>query len=200
MSQPALLPYDPLSILTAAAIFSLLPAPSQITSKMASGVKVADQVKDLYNEMKVVKNDADQMDRIRLVVFKIGNGLIDMEKIFRQKEMEDTDVFKFFVGLLKPDECRYMLYDCHFETKESLKKEELVFVMWAPENAPVKEKMNYASSKESMRKILTGIKHQLQVNDLADLSNRDSFAAEMGKDIVTLEGHAVQPASKSKSS
>lgn len=104
-----------------------------VFSKQASGAAVADSVKDLYNEMKVVKNDADQSERIRLVVFHISDNFIDVEdnKIYREKDLEGVDdVYKFFIGLLKDKQCRYMLYDCHFETKESSRKEELVFVMW----------------------------------------------------------------------
>ncbi|XP_039994541.1 non-muscle cofilin 1-like [Xiphias gladius] len=163
---------------------------------MTSGVQVSDKVKDIYNEMKVVKSDADQSERIRLVVFEINNGYIEVEKgkIFREKDLEEVeDVFKFFLSLLDPHQCRYMLYDCHFETKESSRKEELVFVMWAPEEATIKEKMNYASSKESIRKVLTGIKHELQMNDFADYGDRDHFAEKVGKGVIKVEGHTVKP-------
>lgn len=99
----------------------------------ASGVKVTDAVKDLINEMKVVKNDADQNERVRLVIFKIDDseGAIVVDKIYRQKDLADKDdVFKFFISLLDSKVCRYLMYDCHFETKESSRKEELVAVMW----------------------------------------------------------------------
>ncbi|XP_044069239.1 non-muscle cofilin 1-like [Siniperca chuatsi] len=160
---------------------------------MASGVKVADGVKDIYNAMKVVKTDADQTERMRLVVLHISGTSIDVEKIFREKDLEDVDdVYKFFLGLLDVKHCRYILYDCHFETKESSKKEELVFFMWAPDTAPIKEKMNYASSKEAIRKVLTGIKHELQVNELSDCSDRDAFAEKLGKGVIKVEGHPVR--------
>jgi len=165
---------------------------------MASGVQVADRVKDIYKEMKVVKNDADQKERLRLVIFEINGRYIDVEegKIFREKDLEDVDVFSFFLSHLHADQCRYMLYDCHFETKESSKKEELVFVMWAPDTAAIKDKMNYASSKDSLKKSLTGIKHELQMNDLADYGDRDNFAEKMGKGVIKVEGHPVNPTSK----
>lgn len=37
----------------------------------------------------------------------------------------------------------------------------------------------------------TGIKHQLQVNDPPELRVRGNFAAELGKSILTIEGHPV---------
>lgn len=165
---------------------------------MASGVQVADRVKDIYKEMKVVKNDADQNERLRLVVFEIKGSFIDVEegKCFREKDLEDDDVYKFFLSHLDPKQCRYMLYDCHFETKESSRKEELVFVMWAPDTAPIKDKMNYAASKDSIKKCLTGIKHELQMNDLSDYGDRDHFADKMGKGVIKVEGKPVTAVSR----
>ncbi|XP_005795167.1 cofilin-2 [Xiphophorus maculatus] len=160
---------------------------------MASGVQVDDQVKDIISDMKVVKSDADANERIRLVVLEIKEGYIKVESIFREKDLSgEDDIFKFFLSQLDKDKCRYMLYDCHFETKESSRKEELVFVMWAPETAPIKSKMQYASSKDSLKKVLTGIKHELQMNDLSDYGTRDQFAAKISKNVIKVEGHDVK--------
>ncbi|XP_004077510.1 cofilin-2 [Oryzias latipes] len=155
---------------------------------MASGVQVHDDVKTIMDEMKVVKADSDQNERIRLVVLEIKDGFIVIEKVLREKDLANQDVFKQFLSLLEPSRCCYILYDCHFETKESSRKEELVFVMWAPETGHIKEKMRYASSKDSLKKILTGIKHELQMNDLSDYGTRQSFGERMGKGVVRLEG------------
>lgn len=157
---------------------------------MASGVKVADQVKDIYNEMKVVKQDANQKDRIRLVVFHIKDGYIDVDRLYRERDLEGVDdVFKYFLSLMDPKRCCYFLYDCHYEIKDS-KKEDLVFVMWAPEDAAIKDKMCHASSKDALKKILSGIKHELQINDISDF-NRETFVEKIGKGITKLEGKAV---------
>ncbi|XP_047207318.1 non-muscle cofilin 1-like [Girardinichthys multiradiatus] len=159
---------------------------------MASGVQVDDQVKDIINNMKVVKSDADANERIRLVILEIKDGYIKVENIYREKDLSvEDDIFKFFLSLLNKEKCRYLLYDCHFETKESSRKEELVFVMWAPETAPIKSKMQYASSKDSIKKVLTGIKHELQMNDLSDYGTRDQFAEKICKNVIKVEGHPV---------
>ncbi|KAF3842262.1 hypothetical protein F7725_024213 [Dissostichus mawsoni] len=94
----------------------------------ASGVKVADEVKQIFNAMKVVKSDDDEKERIRIVVLHIDVE-IKVEKIYRQKDLEDVeDVYKFVKNLMLADQCRYFLYDCHFETKEGIKKEELLLL------------------------------------------------------------------------
>lgn len=129
---------DDLSVVGAAVPFFILTYGTKYGSfssscYQASGVKVTDDVKDIISDMKVVKNDADQNERIRLVIFRIDDseGAIVVDKVYRQKDLAgEADIFKFFVGLLDSKTCRYLMYDCHFETKESSKKEELVAVMW----------------------------------------------------------------------
>lgn len=98
--------------------------------QQASGVKVCDEVKDVFNEMKVVKADSDPKERIRFVLMEIADGYIKIAKIYREKDVEGEDVYLFFVKLLKPKVCGYLLYDCHFTTTESGIKQELVFIMW----------------------------------------------------------------------
>lgn len=97
-----------------------------VFSKQSSGVKVADKVKDLYSEMKLAKDDAERM---RFVIFGFVNACIDVEDSYQNKHLEGKDPFLFFKDLLVADKCRYILYDCHYETVESVKKE-LVLVMW----------------------------------------------------------------------
>jgi len=93
-----------------------------------------------------------------------------------------TDPFKHFVGMLPEKDCRYALYDASFETKES-RKEELMFFLWAPELAPLKSKMIYASSKDAIKKKFQGIKHECQANGPEDL-NRACIAEKLGGSLI----------------
>lgn len=146
-------------------------------------------MKDYFNEMKVVKSDADQMERLRIVVFWINDKFIEVEKAFREKDLQGQDTFKVFQSQLVSKTCRYLLYDCHFESKESSKKEELVFVLWCPDDAPVKEKMKYASSATAIRKTLDGAKHNLEIHDPADCADKITFGEQLEKGIQSMEGH-----------
>lgn len=88
-----------------------------------------------------------------------------------------------------------------------------------PDTAPIKDKMNYASSKDALRKIMggkylshfnvfllniadirfqikwfppvSGIKHDMQFNDLTDCGDRSTFASKLAKNIINLEGQNV---------
>ncbi|XP_029306028.1 destrin-like [Cottoperca gobio] len=157
---------------------------------MASGVKVADEVKQIFEEMKVVKTDDDQKERIRIVLLHIDTE-IKVKKIYRQIDLENQDdVFKFLKTLLLCDQCRYVLYDCHFEIKENIQKEELVFMMWAPDSAKMKGRMQYASSKGAIQRVIQGVKHNIEVNDIDDM-DKDCFADRLKHKVLKLEGHCV---------
>ncbi|XP_030011343.1 non-muscle cofilin 1-like [Sphaeramia orbicularis] len=158
---------------------------------MSSGVAVSDEVKDLFNEMKVQKSGDDQRERLRIVTFVIDGDFVQAEEKYRQKDVEDKDdIYKFFLSVLKEKSCRYVLYDCHFETKES-KKEELVFGMWNPDHATVKDRLLYSSTKTAVGKAFSGVKHNIAINGYAEIEDKDSFADKLGKNIVSLEGHSM---------
>lgn len=98
-------------------------------SQQTSGVQIADNVVTFYNDMKISKN-ADQ--RVRLATFDFKGKCIDVDEVHTQGDLdkEKKDGFEYFKSLLSSVKCRYIVYDCHFATKEQSTKEELVFVMW----------------------------------------------------------------------
>ncbi|KAL0994123.1 hypothetical protein UPYG_G00118010 [Umbra pygmaea] len=167
---------------------------------MASGVTVTDEVISIFNDMKVRKAQAsedDKKNRKKAVLFCLSddkkNIILEEGKEILVGDVGTTvkDPFLHFVKMLPPDDCRYALYDACYATKES-KKEDLVFIFWAPEAAPLKSKMIYASSKDAIKKKFTGIKHELQVNGLEDLKDRQTLAMKLGgSSVVTLEGEPV---------
>uniref|UniRef100_A0ACB8F5K7 Uncharacterized protein n=1 Tax=Sphaerodactylus townsendi TaxID=933632 RepID=A0ACB8F5K7_9SAUR len=88
--------------------------------------------------------------------------LLEVGKEILVGDIGDTidDLYLHFVQMLPGQDCHYILYDATYETKES-KKEDLVFIFWVPECAPLKSKMIYASLKDAIKKKLSGIKHQV---------------------------------------
>ncbi|KAK5917514.1 hypothetical protein CgunFtcFv8_012399 [Champsocephalus gunnari] len=163
---------------------------------MASGVTVNDEVIRVFNDMKVRKSSSteDVKKRKKAVLFCLSE---DKKKIIVEEGKQILvgdigesvdDPYGCFVKLLPPNDCRYGLYDATYETKES-KKEDLVFIFWAPDGAPLKSKMIYASSKDAIKKKFTGIKHEWQVNGLDDIQDRAALAEKLGGNVVvSLEG------------
>ncbi|XP_063045772.1 cofilin-1 [Engraulis encrasicolus] len=163
---------------------------------MASGVKVDENVLFLFNDMKVRKanlTEEEKKKRKKLVLFCLSS---DEKKIIVEEGQEilqgdSGDPYTKLIQMLPEKDCRYALYDATFETKET-KKEDLVFIFWAPETAPLKSKMIYASSKDAIKKKFTGIKHEWQLNGLDDIKDRRSLAEKLGgSTVVSLEGKSL---------
>uniref|UniRef100_A0A3B5MBL1 Cofilin 1 n=1 Tax=Xiphophorus couchianus TaxID=32473 RepID=A0A3B5MBL1_9TELE len=164
----------------------------------ASGVKVTDEVIAVFNDMKVRKaqaNEDEKRKRKKAILFCLSKDLknivLDEGKEILLGDIGNTvmDPYQDFVKMLPPDDCRYALYDATYETKET-KKEDLVFI-FAPDSAPLKSKMIYASSKDAIKRKFE-IKHEWQVNGLEDLKERRTLAEKLGgSSVVTLEGSPI---------
>ncbi|KPP67373.1 cofilin-2-like [Scleropages formosus] len=162
---------------------------------MASGVAVSDNVITSFAEMKVRRADGKERKKAMVLCLSEDMKMIIVEdgREMLQSEIGDTikDPFQYLVNLLPPKDCRYVVYDASFETKET-KKQELVFIFWAPDCAPLKSKMLYASSVDALRKKLPGIKHEWQVNGMEDIKDRKTLAEKLGgSTVISFEGVAV---------
>ncbi|KAK2108510.1 hypothetical protein P7K49_013675 [Saguinus oedipus] len=144
--------------------------------------------------MKVRKSSTQEeiKKRKKAVLFCLSDDkrqiIVEEAKQILVGDIGDTveDPYTSFVKLLPLNDCRYALYDATYETKES-KKEDLVFIFWAPESAPLKSKMIYASSKDAIKKKFTGIKHEWQVNGLDDIKDRSTLGEKLGGNPVAIE-------------
>ncbi|XP_037059234.1 cofilin-1-like [Peromyscus leucopus] len=165
---------------------------------MASGVAISDGVIKVFNDMEVCKSSTPEevKKRKEVVLFCLSedkkNIILEEGKEILVGDVGQTvdDPHTTFVKMLPDKDCRYALYDATYETKES-KKEDLVFIFWAPESAPLKSKMIYASSKDAIKKKLTGIKLELQANCYEEVKDRCTLAGKLcGSAVISLEGKA----------
>ncbi|KAJ8387457.1 hypothetical protein AAFF_G00156950 [Aldrovandia affinis] len=164
---------------------------------MASGVTVTEDVITVFKEMKVRKaqvNEEEKRRRKKAVLFCMSEDkkhiVLEEGREILLGDVGETvdDPYLHFVKMLPTDDCRYALYDATYETKET-KKEDLVFIFWAPESAPLKSKMIYASSKGAIKRTFSGIKHEWQVNGFEDIKDRRTLAEKLGgSSVITLEG------------
>jgi len=135
--------------------------------KMASGVTVAQECKNQFDEIKKGKKH-------RYVIFYIED-----EKVIKVEAVGDRDAsYDCFLGdLMKAGEgeCRYGLYDFEYEhqcqgTTESSKKQKLFLMSWCPDTARIKKKMLYSSSFDALKKALVGVHKYIQATDAAEAS------------------------------
>ncbi|XP_043538510.1 cofilin-2-like [Chiloscyllium plagiosum] len=166
---------------------------------MASGVAVSDEVVSVFQNMKVRKScTLEETKGRKKAVFltlndKKENIVVDKDRQITVGDCLGGDVsdpLETLVKMLPLKDCCYILYDASFETKET-KKEEIIFIHWAPDDAPINRKMIFASSKEALRKKLCGVKHEWQVCAIEDFSDRNELAAKLGSGVIALESQRV---------
>jgi cofilin len=84
----------------------------------ATGVSVADSALAEYNAFKLSSNPGKYM------LFKIEGGSVVVDKT-----SEDSD-FSNFLGELRDDDCRYIVYKKTVEFDDGRSSEKLVFISW----------------------------------------------------------------------
>ncbi|VVT53577.1 uncharacterized protein SAPINGB_P003644 [Magnusiomyces paraingens] len=126
-----------------------------------SGVVVADEAIEAFNELKQAKS------KVKYVIYKLSENL---KSIVVDKKSSDTQ-YDDFVNDLPEDDCRYAVYDFEYETQsgEGIRNK-LIFISWSPDTAKVKSKMVYASSKDAIRRSLPGITNEIQGTDLDEIA------------------------------
>ena len=94
------------------------------------------------------------------IIFKITD---DKKSIVIEEKGEKGADFAAFCSKLPDGDCRYAVLDVEINTKAGATTNKLIFVAWSDDNASIKPKMLYASSKDALKKTLTGINEEYQV-------------------------------------
>ena len=94
------------------------------------------------------------------IIFKITD---DKKNIVIEEKGAKGSSFADFCSKLPDGDCRYAVLDVEINTKSGATTNKLIFVAWSDDNASIKPKMLYASSKDALKKALTGINEEYQV-------------------------------------
>eukprot|EP01057_Protomagalhaensia_wolfi_P001032 Protomagalhaensia_wolfi_Nauph_80__1031@NODE_1599_length_1449_cov_966_407092_g1161_i1_p2_GENE_NODE_1599_length_1449_cov_966_407092_g1161_i1NODE_1599_length_1449_cov_966_407092_g1161_i1_p2_ORF_typecomplete_len125_score22_46Cofilin_ADF/PF00241_20/4_7e27Neuralized/PF07177_12/0_054Pox_L3_FP4/PF03339_14/0_088_NODE_1599_length_1449_cov_966_407092_g1161_i18561230 len=114
-----------------------------------SGVGVAPECTTEWNNMKI-------KHMYNYITFMIKEH---KEIVIDQKGKSSYPVFK---SKLAADQCRYAVVEVPGTTK-------IVFLLWAPDSANVKDKMIYAASRQALIEKLSGHTRAIQASDLSDV-------------------------------
>lgn len=130
---------------------------------MSSGVSVRQEVVDKYQEIKLGHV-------YRYILFKLSD---DLKEIVVDKCGERSATYDEFLADMHAaranGECRYAVYDAEYTTANG-PRSKLVFLLWAPEDAKLKQKMLYTSSKDALKKKVDGIAKEIQATDNDEIS------------------------------
>ncbi|KAK7808757.1 hypothetical protein U0070_024563 [Myodes glareolus] len=153
---------------------------------VASGVAVSDGVIKVFNDMKVCKSSMPEKVKKgrKASLFCLNenkkNIILEEGKEILIEDVGQTvdDSYTTFAKKMPDKDCHYTLYDATYETKES-KKEDLVFGV-GEQNA---------SSKDTIKKKLTGIKRELPANFYKEVKDCCTLAEKLGGSAaISLEG------------
>jgi len=130
----------------------------------SSGVTVQDGVVTEFNNIKIGHKH-------QYVQMKLTD---DWKEIEVEKTVSaGAETFEQCVQQLPPDDCRYIVFDYHFDTGKAGQRQQLIFILWCPETSRVKTKMLYAASKDALKKKLVGINHEIQATECSELNQKD---------------------------
>ncbi|KAJ1303368.1 hypothetical protein OPQ81_011562 [Rhizoctonia solani] len=125
---------------------------------MSSGVTANSACINTYQDMKLKKN-------YKYITYRISD---DLKEIIVDKTSSSTDYADFIADLPK-EEPRWAVYDVEFE-KDGGKRNKLTFISWSPDDAKIKAKMVYASSRDALRKSLDGVAVEIQATDVNEIA------------------------------
>merc|ERR1719240_1098452 len=119
---------------------------------MSSGVQVDQECISEFEQMKI-------RSKYQYIIYKITD---DKKSIMIECKGDKGASFDEFKSKLPDGDCRYAVLDVEINTKSGAVANKLIFVAWSDDNASVKPKMLYASSKDALKKALTGINEEYQ--------------------------------------
>ncbi|KAH9924295.1 recombinant Actophorin, partial [Epithele typhae] len=128
----------------------------------ASGVGVNAQCLSVYEELKLGK-----AKKPKFVVFTLAK---DLTEIIVEKTGEQTSTYDEFIASLPEAECRWAVYDFEYKREDGGIRNKLTFISWSPDDAKVKQKMLFASSKDALRRALVGIAVEIQGTDYSEIA------------------------------
>lgn len=143
----------------------------------ASGVGVHDDCKTRYGLFKSKKID------VKYMIFKLSD---DLKQVVIESEGSRANTYDDFVNELKEagskKQCRYAVFDCPYVNKAGVSKSKLVFFYWGPEQATIKQKMVYSSSKDVFKAAIDNGLQSIQANEDDELDWKEIEADLISKD------------------
>lgn len=126
-----------------------------------TAIKVADECIPMWNNIKIGHKH-------RYVIF---NFSADLRQVVVEKAVDPSKTYDDFLEDLPPRDVRYAVYDFDFKADDGTDRNKLVFIVWAPDVAPVKRKMLIASTKASVKNAFAGVAVEIQATDDSEIQH-----------------------------
>ena len=112
--------------------------------------KVTDECLEAYKEFKLKR-------KFKWVMFGIeedGSGN-KMHKVMDKEADKSTSVDDLIAALPEHD-CRFIVYEHEYVTKDDRKTDKLFFINWNPRSCPTAQTMDYLTGRPSIREVCDG--------------------------------------------
>lgn len=106
---------------------------------------------------------------LRFAIFKMAD---DCRSVVLKRTGERDSSYNSFVSELPNEPC-FAVFDYEYVQGDKKATSELVFICYVPETARLKSRMMYASSKETLKKSLTGVSVEIFATDYSELNEDD---------------------------
>ncbi|KAF8915340.1 hypothetical protein CPB85DRAFT_1293973 [Mucidula mucida] len=127
---------------------------------MASGISATPQCLEEFQTLKLGK-------KTKYIIYRISD---DAKEIVVEKT-SDSASYDDFIADLPEAACRWAVYDFEFEKEGEGKRNKICFFSWSPDDAKIKDKMLFASSKDALRRSLVGVALEIQGTDFSEVSH-----------------------------
>ena len=124
-----------------------------------TGIQVDDAVLEEFNKLRMKRTH-------RHLILKISD---DKSRVEIEHIGEREATFEAFRDLIPKDSCRYGVFELEYQTPDGRTESKILFILYAPDICDSAEKFLYASTKEKVKKKVSPVNKELQVNDWADL-------------------------------
>jgi cofilin len=131
-----------------------------------TAIKVSDECIPLWNDIKIGH-------KYRYVIF---NFSADLGSVVVEKKAAPTATYDNFLDDLPPRDVRYAVYDYDFKADDGTERNKLVFIVWAPDTAPVKRRMLIASTKGNVKNAFAGVAVEVQATDDSEIAESQVLA------------------------
>jgi len=163
-----------------------------------SGVKIDDLCVEKWTDLK--------KGTIKGCIFRLSDDMkciiVDEDSLVAGTRNPNPDDFENFMSKLEPGKCRYAVYNFEIDLKSSdgmnSKRDKMVFITWAPDDARIKDKMLTASSKDALKKKLDGIAIEFQCSCETDIQAQNFIEklqdlpnVKLAGEVVSFEGRQV---------
>jgi len=128
-----------------------------------SGISVSDEAIEEFNNMRA-------KSAYLWMTFEINEA--GTEVVLAETAGGDA-TYEDFINVLPEHECKYGVFDFHYEASENRSFNKIVFFNWAPDTAPVKKKMMFASTKDFFKQTLPGIQVEVHCTVYSDLEEEN---------------------------